>query len=139
MARPPQESALNVTLAVEASPSMGLRANITFHNASQGSMSLWNRFVPTDAILGGNWFRITTPDGKRLPYVGQLAKWPAPTPRDFVVLGPGDSRTVMMFIVHEYALPPATPVTIRFEAFNPSVGGQRLMPLVSNEVQVRTP
>lgn len=139
MARPPQQSAIAVSLAVEPLPSMGLRATVTFRNATQETVSLWNRFLPADAILGGNWFRITTRDGQRLPYVGELAKWPAPTPRDFVPLGPGESRSVMMLIVHEYQLPPGAPVIVRFEAFNPSIGEQRLMPLASNEVQVRVP
>lgn len=139
MAQPPQQSAIAVTLAVEPLPSMGLRATVTFRNTTQGIVSLADRFLPADGIIGGNWFRIATHDGQRLPYVGQLTKWPAPTPRDFVPLGPGDARTVIMLIVHEYKLPQGTPVTVRFEAFNPSLGEQSLMPLVSNEVQVRVP
>jgi peptidyl-Lys metalloendopeptidase len=95
-------------------------------------------FTPPDGNPRGDWFRISE-DGRPVPYIGPLAKRRAPAAEEFQVLSPGDVRTATMNLIGLYDLPRGRQLTIRFEAYNPSVDDQALSLLVSNEVHVTLP
>jgi len=101
-------------------------------------MRLWTGFTPQDGNPRGDWFRIGA-DGHPVAYIGPLAKRRAPAAEEFQILPPGDIRTATMNLTGLYDLPRRRPVTIRFEAYDPSIEDQRLSLLVSNEVGVAMP
>jgi peptidyl-Lys metalloendopeptidase len=137
-AQPSPRQALAVQIAAEPIEPAGIRVSLTFRNPNAIPMRLWTGFTPQDGNPSGNWFRISS-DGRPVAYIGPLAKRRAPTAEEFQVLPPGDTLTAVMNLIGLYDLPRRRPVTIRFEAYDPSIEDQPLSLLVSNEVRVTLP
>lgn len=137
-AQPPARQALTVQIAAEPIEPAGIRVSLTFRNPNAVPMRLWTGFTPQDGNPRGDWFRIGA-DGHPVAYIGPLAKRRAPAAEEFQILPPGDIRTATMNLTGLYDLPRRRPVTIRFEAYDPSIEDQRLSLLVSNEVGVAMP
>jgi hypothetical protein len=137
-AQPQARQALAVQIAAEPLEPAGLRVSLTFRNPNAVDMRLWAGFTPQDGNPRGHWFRITA-DGKPVSYVGPLPNRRFPDAGVFQVLKPGDVRTATMNLVGLYDLPRRKSVTIRFEAYDPSIADQALSLLVSNEVHVTLP
>jgi hypothetical protein len=134
----PQRQPLTVQIAAEPIEPAGIRVALTFRNPNAVPMRLWTGFTPQDGNPRGDWFRISA-DGRPVAYIGPLAKRRAPAAEEFQVLPPGNVRTATMNLVGLYDLPRRRPLTIRFEAYDPSIGDQPLSLLVSNEVRVTLP
>jgi hypothetical protein len=138
IAQPPQRQALTVQITAEPIATAGILVSLAFRNPNAIPMRLWMGFTPQDANPRGDWFRISA-DGHPVPYIGPLAKRRAPAAEEFQVLLPGAVRTATMNLMGLYDLPRGRPLTIRFEAYNPSIDDQPLSLLVSNEVHVTLP
>ena len=138
IAQPPPRQALTVQIAAVPIEPAGLRVSLTFRNPNAIPMRLWAGFTPQDGNPRGDWFRISA-DGRPVAYIGPLAKRRAPSAEEFQVLRPGEVRTAFMNLVGLYDLPRRRPLTIRFEAYDPSVTDQAGSRLVSNEVRVTLP
>ena len=138
IAQPSPLQGLTVQIAVEPIERSGLRVALSFRNPNAVAMRLWTGFIPQDGIPRGDWFRMSA-DGRPVPYIGPLAKRRAPDSGEFQVLSPREVRAATMTLTGLYELPRGTPLTIRFEAYNPSVEDQSLSLLVSNEVRVTLP
>jgi peptidyl-Lys metalloendopeptidase len=138
LAQPPRLQALAVHIAAEPADSAGLRVSLSFRNPNAVPMRLWMGFSPPDGNPRSDWFRISA-DGRQVPYIGPLAKRRAPGAEEFQVLSPGEVRTATMTLIGFYDLPRRRLLTIRFEAYDPSIGDQPLSLLVSNEVRITLP
>jgi hypothetical protein len=134
--RPPQQ-ALTVEIAAEPLE-RGIRVALSFRNPHAVPMRLWMGFTPQDGIPQGDWFRISA-DGRTVPYSGPLAKRRAPDAGEFQLLPPGEKLMATMNLVGLYDLPRRKQLTIRFEAYDPSIGDPPLSLLVSNEARVTLP
>jgi hypothetical protein len=138
IAQPPPRQALTVQITAAPIEPAGIRISLSFRNPNARPMRLWMGFTPPDGNPGGDWFRISA-DGRPVLYIGPLAKRRAPAAEEFQVLSPGDVRTATMNLIGLYDLPRGRQLTIRFEAYNPSVDDQALSLLVSNETHVTLP
>jgi peptidyl-Lys metalloendopeptidase len=135
--RPPQQ-ALTVEIAAEPLDRAGIRVALSFRNPNAVPMRLWMGFTPRDGNPRGDWFRISA-DGQPVPYIGPLAKRRAPDAGEFQLLPPGEKRVATMNLVGLYDLPRRRQLTVRFEAYDPSIGDQPLSLLVSNEARITLP
>jgi hypothetical protein len=138
IAQPPAQQALAVQIAAAPLAPAGLRVSLSFRNPNAVPMRLWMGFTPPDGNPRGDWFRMSA-DGHPVAYIGPLAKRRAPAAEEFQVLSPGEVRTATMNLVGLYDLPHGRRLTVRFEAYNPSVEDQALSLLISSEVQVTLP
>ena len=137
-AQPAPRQALAVQIAAEPVEPAGIRVALTFRNPNAVDMRLWAGFTPQDGYPRGDWFRIAA-DGKPVSYVGPLPNRRFPDAGVFQVLKPGQVLTAAMNLAGLYNLPRRTPITLRFEAYDPSVTDQAVSLLVSNEVRVTLP
>ncbi len=91
-----------------------------------------------DGELDADRFIINT-DGGMAKYLGRTVKRPAPTADDFLLIQPEQVVVSTVRLDRYYALPEHGQITVVYQAFNPSVGGQPMIKLRSNEANISLP
>jgi hypothetical protein len=109
-------------------------AKIVFRNISAEKAYLYKRLVPGGGRLKMNLFRISGASGV-LRYRGLSVKFAAPTPGDFLELGPGATLDGSINLGDNYAFPPgAGTYRVRYLAANGFPQNNQLRQIESPEV-----
>lgn len=114
---------------------VGLKVHLGFRNDSPALALLWDKLAAPEGKLDSNRFEILA-DGQRVAYTGVYVKRSAPSLEEFLTLAPGQVVLATVNLDKYYALPREMRITVTYNAFNPSVGSQKLLPLRSNTAVV---